>query len=483
MSNVRRRLYQTRRAADCSLAVLLGLTLFRPITSACQTEQIQKGTVVRKVTVASSAEQSYALYLPSYYTPERTWPALFAFDPAARGSLPVECFRQAAEKYGYVVAGSNNSRNGPIEPSRLAAQAMFCDVARRFAIEESRLYATGYSGGGRAACAIGYMMKGRLTGVIDCGAGFPENVTFPKDPPPFAFCGIVGIEDYNWTEMKIVDRQLDPLRVPHQVLHFQGGHTWPPQEVATEAIEWMELHAMASGKRPKDEALIATLFQKGLENARSLEASGAFAESAKGYSDVAAAFKGLKEVAEIEARSASLRGSKEARAQVKKDTEDEESELRRMSQIRACLARLQDPEERLDSLNTLLGWISTYRDQTKDPNNHREAQRARRLQEYINIMAFYAAEPLRDKKDSALESTYLEIQSRIHPDSPSLQLRIARAHAKAGDKKRALAALEKAAEKGFSDESRIVDDPVFDPIREDNRYRRVIESVKSNRKK
>jgi len=41
-----------------------------------------------------------------------------------------------------------------------------------------------------------------------------------------------------------------------------GGHTLPPDEVALEAIEWMELQAMKSGRRTRDAALIDRLFEK-----------------------------------------------------------------------------------------------------------------------------------------------------------------------------------------------------------------------------
>src|SRR5690242_472801 len=77
-----------------------------------QTESIPKGQVVERIEARNDSSQSYALYLPSNYTPSRKWPVLYAFDPGARGRTPVERFKAAAEKYGWIVVGSNNSRNG-----------------------------------------------------------------------------------------------------------------------------------------------------------------------------------------------------------------------------------------------------------------------------------------------------------------------------------------------------------------------------------
>src|SRR5215469_5372871 len=64
-----------------------------------------RGTVMDHVTCLSDSSQSYALYLPSSYSPERRWPIIYAFDPFARGKVPVELYKEAAEKYGYIIVG------------------------------------------------------------------------------------------------------------------------------------------------------------------------------------------------------------------------------------------------------------------------------------------------------------------------------------------------------------------------------------------
>ncbi|MCI0656054.1 MAG: hypothetical protein L0170_03170, partial [Acidobacteria bacterium] len=43
------------------------------------------GTLHDRIATAEDPSHSYALYLPSDYSPDRRWPVLYAFDPAARG--------------------------------------------------------------------------------------------------------------------------------------------------------------------------------------------------------------------------------------------------------------------------------------------------------------------------------------------------------------------------------------------------------------
>lgn len=69
------------------------------------------GTVHASVTVFADPSNSYALYLPLAYSPMQRWPLLLVFDPFARGEVSVKLFHEAAEKYGFIVVGSNNSRN------------------------------------------------------------------------------------------------------------------------------------------------------------------------------------------------------------------------------------------------------------------------------------------------------------------------------------------------------------------------------------
>ena len=130
------------------LSVVVVLVAHSAAHAITQTESIPKGQIVERIETLNDSSQSYALYLPSNYTPNRKWPVLYAFDPGARGQVPVERFKEAAEKYVWIVIGSNNSRNGPWAVSVNAWNAMQTDTHQRFAIDEERMYATGFSGPG-----------------------------------------------------------------------------------------------------------------------------------------------------------------------------------------------------------------------------------------------------------------------------------------------------------------------------------------------
>src|SRR5580698_9923035 len=115
------------------------------------------GVVHASVAVTADPTNSYALYLPSAYSPAKRWPLLLAFDAFARGETSVNLFHEAAEKYGFIVVGSNNSRN--FQDPSAAIRLLGADIKEHYSVDPRRLYVTGVSGGARVASSIAIACK------------------------------------------------------------------------------------------------------------------------------------------------------------------------------------------------------------------------------------------------------------------------------------------------------------------------------------
>jgi predicted esterase len=188
---------------------------------------------VREIEVPGHAGQSYALFVPSHYRADHVWPIVYFLDPGARGRVPVERYAAAAEKAGFFLAGSNNSRNGPIAPSREAIALMVEDTHARYAIDGARVYAGGLSGGARLALAWALGQKGGIAGVIACSAGFGGEQPAQL---PFKLFATAGIDDFNHDELYRMSRELARRGVAHRFVEFEGGHEWMPARLADEAF-------------------------------------------------------------------------------------------------------------------------------------------------------------------------------------------------------------------------------------------------------
>ena len=219
-------------------------------------ENFPKGEVIENVICKSDASQSYAMYLPKNYSTEKTFPVVYAFDAHGTGKLPVSKYKDLAERYGYVLIGSNNSKNGNAwEESESIAEKLFADAQNRLSINTQRIYLLGFSGGARVVNGI-TITNGAIEGVICCGAAAPgKNSVNPRNN--YTWMGIAGTEDFNYTEMRKYDMvDLAGHAVKHGLITFDGKHEWCPIEVMDEAFWWLELCEMRKNMSLKNDTLI-----------------------------------------------------------------------------------------------------------------------------------------------------------------------------------------------------------------------------------
>jgi predicted esterase len=455
---------------------------------------IRLGQVVEKVLCVRDPNQTYALYIPSTYVSTRKWPILYAFDPGARGRIPVERFKDAAEQYGWILVGSNNSRNASIQSSIDAWNAIIRDTTERFSIDDGRAYAAGFSGGARVALSFATECKDCLAGVIAGGAAFPPGIE-PAATMKFAIFAIAGTEDFNFPEIKELDAKLTRVNVAHQIAIWEGRHEWPPSSVALDAVAWMELMAMKSGRRQTDPKLIDSLWIQNLKQVQDLEQAKKVFEAYQVYANLSYTFKGLHDVAEADNKVNALRTSREVRDGIR----DEQQQIKKQRELETRLigllgasdrAGLRDQnsdrnataaDESPDASFRLKTLLNELRRQDKAEEDSATRRVARRV-----LSGQYAG--LSERGSNALQALkrYDEavrlytLASEIDPDRPGAFYNLAWAYNAKGDKKKALKALQAAVEKGFKDHAAISANSAFDSLRNDPTYLQLIEKMRVN---
>ena len=333
--------------------------------AASRAADLPTGQIVDSVECALDHTQHYVLYLPTNYTPSRQWSVILAFDGGARGRVPVERYRQAAEKYGYIVAGSLNSRNGPWEVSMNAAKAMTTDVKARFSVDPKRVYTAGMSGGARVAMKIALESK-QIAGVFASSAGFPDEFISRL---PFPVFGSAGTDDFNHMEMYQLDRRMTSA---HRVLYFEGGHTWLPAELAMQGVEWMELQAMKSGLRPHDTALLDSWFAARAERIDALQDN---TDTLRSLIHLITDFEGLEDVKKFGDRAARLLKQQDVRDALSEEPKNEEREL----QVQRELFELRDRWYNGASFAKLKERITPLLAQSKTADDSEDRRIARRV--------------------------------------------------------------------------------------------------------
>ncbi len=406
-----------------------------------------RGRIIDKVVCRADATQSYALYVPAGYTAERKWPVILCFDPGARGLVPVERLQAAAEKYGYIVAGSLNSRNGPYEANLTAAQAMATDLGTRLRLDRDRVYTAGLSGGARVATQLALL--GLAKGVIACSAGFPD----PTDGVPlhlaFPFFATSGTDDFNQLELKQLDELLEERKAAHRLTIFNGGHEWAPATLLGEAVEWLELQARRAGTVPKNDPMVQAAWQ---ERVGTLPAA-AGPERWRALQALTADFNGLMDTTAFEQEAKILGSSREVKQWQKSE--------------RALLKREQSEREELNELAmngspaAIQKRAAQLRQAADGVPDSAEHQMARREIAGFTMNARDLTRVAFEQEEYASAAGMLEMMAALRPGQSRTYYDLARARALDGDRKRALAALKQAVEAGYGDRPRVQAEPAF----------------------
>ena len=358
------------------------------------TPDFPRGQIIDNVSCADDETQSYALYLPSDYTPARPWNLLLAFHPSARGRAFAEKYQAAAERFGYIVAASNNSRNGSWDLTTKAVRAVSRDVGRRFTVDAQRVYLTGHSGGARVAMEVA-LGANEIAGVIASSAGFPD--AEPRRSVKFPVFATVGTDDFNHLEMRRLDAALTS---PHYLAIFDGGHTLPTDGVAAEALEWLEIQAIRSGRRPVDRRLIDALFASRLQR---LEQAADDVARLRLLKASVADFEGLHDVAALLSNEEALARDAAVKKALSDDRAALATEARLLREALEAEARLRDPDTRAAGLARLRGLLDTWARAAEATTASPGRSQARRL---LGAIAAGAAARVKDEEYLRLLQEY-----------------------------------------------------------------------------
>jgi hypothetical protein len=204
-------------------------------------DTFETGKVITHVYCKTDPAQSYALYIPPKGNTEAL-PVIYFFDPHGDGSFPLIKYKTLADKYNFILVGSNNSKNGNDWPATENIwQTMFDDSKKRIKINNSRIYTCGFSGGAKVAGYVA-LHQPEVKGVIANGAGLPDAVEV--DNFLFSFTAISGEGDMNMTDLVAISNALDKTQTRHRIIFFDGIHEWAPESTMNIAFAGLQLDAM-----------------------------------------------------------------------------------------------------------------------------------------------------------------------------------------------------------------------------------------------
>jgi dienelactone hydrolase len=446
-------------------------------SSQIKTAEFKPGFIIDTVKCIDDSSQSYALYLPSGYDAKKRWPVVYMFEPGARGALPLQNFSKAAEKYGYILLCSNNSKNGPWDPIFEAGNAMMNDSQKRFSIDTDRIYTSGFSGGARAASAVAVLI-GKTAGVIGCGAGLARESKYqPGKDAGFTYVSLVGDCDMNWLEVNNLKKRLDELQIPNKLIIFSGTHEWPPEDAILKAFDWLELQAMKKGLETRSDTLIRSIYTNLIQKAQHNEKTGKFYESYRIYSDMIQDFDGLIDMTEINTKASELVELKSVKTAIRNEQDIADKETK---QQMVCLEAIRNnTNNSLDSASAVW-WKSEikYLNGLVKNQDSTKSNMGKRLKQLIIYGCYEDGNTYKRNYQYQKAIAVHEILAIAMPDEKYPFFELAKEYAILGDLKESLKNLQKAVDNGYNDLDAINKEVAFEKIRTDDDFQKILNKIK-----
>jgi tetratricopeptide (TPR) repeat protein len=455
---------------------ILGSTLALALLGAAAAPAQQAppvGQLVEGMKCATDPSQTYTLYLPRAYDPAKSWPAMLVLDPRGRSVVAAELFREAAERRGWILLSSNDTRSdGPWEPNEKALSALWPEVRQRYSTDPKRLYAAGFSGTVIVAWGLGLGTNG-LAGVLSsCGRLEPSS---KGKLVTFAQYSATGTTDFNHLPTLDMDAYLEKSAVPHRLAVFDGPHSWLPKEQGEQAIEWFEALAMKQGRREKDPALAQELYGRELARARAAEEAGDLLAAVESYRSLETTFKGLVAVEEASKQAAVLAASK-AFQDAERDAEAarhyEESQTAIAWRALGAWQASEPPQQPASALAVQMGIPGLRKQSVQDGPRGDAAERV--LASIASQTGFYLSRDLLAQRRFGEAATLIEVATLAHPGNPTTLYNLACAQALAGDRKKALGSLRKSVEAGFTDGKHMQEDTDLVSLREMKEFQEMV---------
>ena len=193
----------------------------------------------------SSTEQTYELYVPKDYDESKAYPVLIYISPGSRGDSFPKFSKVCRDQKMIFISPRQVGNNVAMQRRVRITMDALDNVRRKYKVDADRTYISGFSGGGRVACAIAFATPEYFGGVMP-------------------FCAGGQLRQEVWLQHRVIDRLRVALvtgetdfnrgeveRLTTTMLSGQGvtvktwvvpnlGHGVPGSDAITKAVEWME---------------------------------------------------------------------------------------------------------------------------------------------------------------------------------------------------------------------------------------------------
>jgi predicted esterase len=267
-------------------------------------------------------EQEYALFVPPDYDPKNSYPVVVYLSPGPDGGSAWRNWEPTCKQAKAIFVAPHNAGNNVTTRVRVRQILdVFDEVRRKYNTDPDRTYITGFSGGGRIACAIAFGLPEHFGGVA-------------------AFSAAGDLRSEVWLRHRVIDRLSVALATGEgdfnqgEVIRWRGpwlrdlgvtikiwdlpklGHAIPSGPTLSEIFKWLETGV--AKRRTLAKQFPASRIAGSAAPTRAELAKALLAEGTARLAKKETLYSGLMQLLGCSTRWSDLAEAKEARAVLQK---------------------------------------------------------------------------------------------------------------------------------------------------------------------
>ena len=434
---------------------------------------LAKARVIDSVQCPYDQSLSYALYLPASYTPAHKYPCIYFFDSHGNGALPLRKYHALADEFGFIMIGSNISRNGMSwQEANDGVVRMMDDSKKRVHLDTQRIYTAGFSGGAKVAGSVA-VFDGGIAGVIACGGGLPP--LEQEIQTHFDYFTIVGRYDFNLTGLEILNEKLGQYGFNQMLITFAGKHEWPGAADFRTAVLWMQVNAVKQRLLTTGDKSIKALRQDMDDRIEQAQRDNDLVTVKSLMGSTIHALDSVDDVSSYKKDLELLEMSPDLRSAIAAWVERQHNEM-----------NMQDTLSRRFNEQYMKWWSRELEElalNIKTAEKRPDADMYHRVVNYLGMIGYLAVNHALATNNLAEADDCLKKFKLVDPQNADCAYLSAVLSARAGKNDEALKALAEAARMGYSEPYRLTGNPDFAGIAQLPEYAAVLQAIYQNARK
>jgi predicted esterase len=398
---------------------------------------LEKQKINQHHSLTADSLSYYSYYIPESYNGKDRFPVLFFLDPHGDGTLPLKNYQKLADKYGYILIGSQTIKNGLSGSYSFSTFQMLLNESQsRFLIDSKRLFIAGFSGGAKLAIIFAQQLT-QISGVIACGGSIPLSSDYQ---PTFHYIGIIGTADFNYLEAQQTYSLFDQKGIDYTSISFAGKHQWPPLVEFDLAFAGMELYCIKTDRAAKNQKMLDSLWKQMQDSIKNKESKQDLISQMLILRQTERWFNGIRNIDQLISQQTSLTQNPQFAYQVNK----RQGLLQKEIMLRSEFIKAIDQKD--------LDWWNAEINRFKETSLNADKEVGfigQRLLNYISMVSFMLTK--NDLDDAKLDDAFKKIQiyERVDAQNPDVYLMYSRYYLLSGDKLKMVQSFNKALALGF----------------------------------